>query len=69
MDFGVFLPIANNGWIPSATSPQYLPTFELNHKIVKIAENLGFKFALSMSSSAATAGRPRTGITHSNRSP
>jgi pyrimidine oxygenase len=48
MDFGVFIPIANNGWIPSATSPQYMPTYELNHRIVKSAEDLGFKFALSM---------------------
>ena len=48
MDFGVFIPIANNGWIASATSPQYMPTYELNHRIVKSAEDLGFKFALSM---------------------
>jgi len=27
MDIGVFIPIANNGWIMSATSPQYLPSF------------------------------------------
>ena len=28
MDIGVFIPINNNGWIISATSPQYMPTFE-----------------------------------------
>ena len=48
MDFGVFIPIANNGWIPSATSPQYMPTFDLNREIVQKAEKYGFKFALSM---------------------
>ena len=48
MDFGLFLPIANNGWITSTTSPQYLPTFELNKQIVQNAEKYGFKFALSM---------------------
>jgi pyrimidine oxygenase len=48
MDFGVFIPIANNGWIPSAASPQYMPTYDLNRTVVKSAEDLGFKFALSM---------------------
>ncbi|MGH3247591.1 MAG: LLM class flavin-dependent oxidoreductase [Trebonia sp.] len=48
MDYGLFIPIANNGWIPSATSPQYMPTFELNKQIVQKAEGYGFKFALSM---------------------
>jgi pyrimidine oxygenase len=48
MDFGIFIPIANNGWIASSTSPQYLPSYELNHQVVKIGEDLGFKFALSM---------------------
>jgi pyrimidine oxygenase len=48
MDFGLFLPIANNGWITSTTSPQYMPTFDLNKQIVRKAEKYGFKFALSM---------------------
>ena len=48
MDFGLFIPIANNGWITSATSPQYMPTFELNKQIVQRAEKYGFTFALSM---------------------
>jgi pyrimidine oxygenase len=48
MDYGLFIPIANNGWIPSATSPQYMPTFDLNREIVQKAEKYGFTFALSM---------------------
>ena len=48
MDYGLFIPIANNGWITSATSPQYMPTFDLNKQIVQKAEGYGFKFALSM---------------------
>jgi pyrimidine oxygenase len=48
MDFGLFIPIANNGWITSTTSPQYMPTFDLNKQIVQKAEKYGFKFALSM---------------------
>jgi pyrimidine oxygenase len=48
MDFGVFIPIGNNGWIISESSPQYMPSFELNKTIVQSAERHGFSFALSM---------------------
>jgi len=48
MDIGVFIPINNNGWIISATSPQYMPSFELNKQVVQKAEGYGFDFALSM---------------------
>ena len=39
MDIGVFIPIGNNGWLISTTSPQYMPTFELNKQIVLKAEH------------------------------
>ncbi|HLY57968.1 MAG TPA: pyrimidine utilization protein A [Stellaceae bacterium] len=45
---GVFIPVGNNGWILSATSPQYLPTFELNRQVVQRAEYYGLDFVLSM---------------------
>jgi hypothetical protein len=48
MQLGVFLPIGNNGWLISTTSPQYMPTFDLNRTIVEKAERFGFDFALSM---------------------
>ena len=48
MDIGVFIPIGNNGWLISTTSPQYMPTFELNKQIVQKAEHYGLDFALSM---------------------
>ena len=48
MDLGIFIPIGNNGWMISATSPQYLPTFELNRAIAEKAEAYGFNFLLSM---------------------
>ncbi|WP_430424922.1 pyrimidine utilization protein A [Phenylobacterium sp.] len=48
MDIGVFIPIGNNGWLISETSPQYMPTFELNKAVVQRAEHYGFDFALSM---------------------
>jgi pyrimidine oxygenase len=48
MDIGVFIPIGNNGWLISTTSPQYRPTFDLNREIVQKAERYGLDFALSM---------------------
>jgi pyrimidine oxygenase len=48
MDIGVFIPIGNNGWLISTTSPQYKPSFELNKAVVQKAESYGFEFALSM---------------------
>jgi len=48
IDLGVFLPVANNGWIISKTSPQFLPTFELNREVSKLAERIGFSYVFSM---------------------
>ncbi|OIQ32537.1 MAG: pyrimidine utilization protein A [Alphaproteobacteria bacterium MedPE-SWcel] len=48
MDIGVFIPINNNGWLISKTSPQFMPSFDLNLDIVTRAEAFGFDFALSM---------------------
>ncbi|MBX9698466.1 MAG: LLM class flavin-dependent oxidoreductase, partial [Acetobacteraceae bacterium] len=48
MQIGVFIPIGNNGWIVSTTSPQYLPSFDLNRQVTLDAERHGFDFALSM---------------------
>jgi pyrimidine oxygenase len=48
MEIGVFIPIGNNGWLISTTSPQYMPSFELNKAIVQRAERYGLDFALSM---------------------
>src|SRR5579875_1901977 len=48
MQVGVFIPIGNNGWLISTTSPQYLPSFELNREVTQKAERYGLDFALSM---------------------
>ena len=48
MQVGVFIPIGNNGWLISETSPPYMPSFELNKEITQKAEQHGFDFALSM---------------------
>jgi pyrimidine oxygenase len=48
MDMGVFIPIGNNGWLISKNAPQYMPSFDLNRRIVQKAESYGMEFALSM---------------------
>src|SRR5260221_1827223 len=48
MQLGVFIPIGNNGWLISTTSPQYLPSFDLNRAITEKAEHYNLDFALSM---------------------
>ena len=48
MHFGVFLPNGSNGYIPSAGSPVYLPTYEHNLAITLEAERQGLDFVLSM---------------------
>jgi pyrimidine oxygenase len=48
LDFGVFLPITNNGWVISHASPQFSPSFEMNKDVTLRAEELGFRFAFSM---------------------
>jgi hypothetical protein len=42
MELGVFIPIGNNGWLISTTSPQYMPRFDLNRQVVETAERFGF---------------------------
>jgi pyrimidine oxygenase len=48
MQVGVFIPIGNNGWLISTTSPKFKPSFDLNRKVVEQAEQYGLDFALSM---------------------
>ncbi|MBV8535647.1 MAG: LLM class flavin-dependent oxidoreductase [Alphaproteobacteria bacterium] len=46
--FGIFLPIANGGWITSRTAPPVDGSFDLNKRTTILAEGLGFDFVLSM---------------------
>jgi pyrimidine oxygenase len=48
MEVGVFIPIGNNGWLISTTSPQYMPSFDLNKEVTQRAERHGLDFVLSM---------------------
>lgn len=42
------MPIANNGWLISKNSPQYMPTFELHKEIIQKAEDGNIDFAVAM---------------------
>jgi pyrimidine oxygenase len=48
MKIGVFIPIGSRGWLMSTTSPNTMPSFDLNRTIVQRAEFYGLDFALSM---------------------
>ena len=47
-DFGVFLPIANGGWMLSSTTPRLDGSYALNREIAVLAEDLGLDFVMSM---------------------
>ena len=47
VEFGVFLPVINNGWIVSTAAPQYQPSYAMNKAMTLLAEDLGFSFVLS----------------------
>src|SRR5262249_20984947 len=57
MDFGIFIPIGNNGWMMSVNAPQYMPSFRLNRTIAEHAETYGFNFLLSMVKLLGFGGR------------
>jgi pyrimidine oxygenase len=48
LELGVFMPIANNGWIISKNAPQYMPTWKMNKEIGQYAESIGFDYLFSM---------------------
>lgn len=48
IDFGVFLPVANGGWIISETSPRLHASYEQNRAAAILADELGLDFVMSM---------------------
>jgi len=48
IDMGVFLPMANGGWIISDTTPKIDGSFDLNREVAILSEQLGYDFILSM---------------------
>ena len=60
-EFGVFLPIANGGWIVSKATPPLDGGWEQNRDAALLAEEQGFDFVMAMASGAALAARPPIG--------
>ena len=46
--FGVFLPLANGGWIMSENNPKIDGSYALNREAAILSDRLGFDFILSM---------------------
>ncbi len=47
-DFGVFLPMANGGWILSTNSPIREASYDYNRRTAILAEDVGLDFIMSM---------------------
>lgn len=47
-DLGIFLPMANGGWILSKNKPELDGSYELNKQITLLAEKTGLDFVMSM---------------------
>ncbi len=47
-DIGIFLPMANGGWILSSSAPRLDGSYEYNRKVALLAEELGLDFIMSM---------------------
>ena len=47
-EFGVFLPIANGGWIVSKATPPLDGGWQQNHDAALLAEDNGFDFVMAM---------------------
>lgn len=47
-EFGVFLPIANGGWIISKNTPPLDASYKQNREAAIIADNIGLDFIMSM---------------------
>ncbi len=47
-DLGLFMPIANGGWILSSTTPMIDGCYEYNRRAAMLAEEIGLDFIMSM---------------------
>jgi pyrimidine oxygenase len=47
-DLGVFLPMANGGWILSSSAPRLDGSYEYNRQVALLAEEIGLDFIMSM---------------------
>ena len=48
VEYGIFMPVGEGGWIRSTTAPRVPATYDLNRRVALLAESLGFDFLLAM---------------------
>lgn len=48
VEYGVFLPVSDGGFIFSSTAPQLPSSYEYNRRVTMLAEDLGLGFAISL---------------------
>ncbi len=48
MDFGIFLPTTDNGYILSTATPSFTPSVAMNRAVAAAAEQNGYRFLLAM---------------------
>lgn len=48
VEYGVFMPVGEGGWIRSTTAPSVPATYALNRQVALLAEDLGLDFLLAM---------------------
>jgi pyrimidine oxygenase len=56
---GLFLPMANGGWIISHDSPRFDGSYAYNRRVARIAEDAGFDFAIAMAKWRGYGGATR----------
>jgi pyrimidine oxygenase len=56
-DMGIFLPMANGGWILSTTAPRLDGSYDYNRRVALLAEESGFDFIMSMAKWRGYGGR------------
>ncbi|GAJ29556.1 LLM class flavin-dependent oxidoreductase [Acidomonas methanolica] len=58
-DFGIFMPIANGGWILSTTAPKIDGSYDYNRRAALLAEEIGLDFIMSMAKFRGYGGANR----------
>jgi len=58
-DLGIFMPIANGGWILSSTTPPIDGSYEYNRRAALLAEEIGLDFIMSMAKFRGYGGTTR----------
>jgi len=62
VEYGVFMPVGEGGWIRSTTAPAVPATYAYNRQVAILAEHIGLDFLLAMAKWRGFGGLRSTGI-------